>query len=242
MVWHERGKLKGSGVHLEEDQPMEVEARRAILLPVFKKALATPEYKKRTFLNGDRLTIQGVHYTVDNMKDLPEALDPRMIATRTQGDTTIFFGQNSPLSNHHSSPMVVENVGYACNEQFYFARRSQVLGDDIAHSRVMRADNPKEMLREGRKARNLANLTDGDIEVAEKYIMTHGIREKFKQNPDLKDFLCNIKSSRIGESSPSNKRWGTGFYLAHKNAFKTDLWAENKLGEIILAQRNAYLN
>jgi hypothetical protein len=106
----------------------------------------------------------------------------------------------------------------------------------------MGTDNPKEMLREGRKARNLTNVSEAALEAAEKGIMTLGVREKFNQNPDLKAFLLSTTNSRIGESSPSNKRWGTGFYLTHKDAYNTNLWADNDLGDIIQAQRDSYQN
>jgi hypothetical protein len=238
-VWRQKSTLKDSGHHLEEDQPLEIEARRSRLLPVYKKAMTIQEYKRRTFLNGDRLTINGTHYTIENLHELPDDLDPRLIATKTQGNTTIFFGQNSPLSNHHPSPMIVDNIDYRCNEQYYFAMRAQQMGDDRIHYRVMAALDPKVMLREGRKAENKLGIK---VEDAEKKIMTRGVREKFDQNPALREFLLGTANTRIGESAASNKKWGTGFHLGHKDAFNTDLWADNMLGETIQEQRDRYNN
>jgi ribA/ribD-fused uncharacterized protein len=212
-VWLLRNNLRGSGIHIEEDQPAEIEARRSRLLPIFKKALTMSAYNKRTFLNGDRLTINGTHYTVENLDDLPEDLDPRLIATQTDGVTTIFFGQNSPLSNHHPSPMSIDKHDYLCNEQWYFAKRAELMGDDAIHNKVMAQSNPKEMMRYGRKAHNYNNI---NVEAAETATMTRGVREKFDQNPRLKDFLISTQKTKIGESCMSNKRWGTGFYLGQE--------------------------
>jgi hypothetical protein len=229
--------LRDTGVHIDEDQPSEIDARRSRLLPIYKKAMSNPDYRKRTFLNGDHLTVNGEHYTIENLQELPDDLDPRMIATRTEGPTTIFFGQNSPLSNHHPSPMVILNKKYLCNEQYYFAMRAEEMGDDTIHGKVMAATNPKDMLRHGRKAQNKKNI---NVEEAEVRIMKKGVQEKFDQNAALKDFLMSTDKTRIGESSPSNKRWGTGFYLGQKDCFNTDLWATNLLGDIIQEQRELY--
>ena len=160
-IWRAKGNLKTTGVHLEEDQPKEVEARRYRLMPVYNKALTLPAYKKRTFINGDRLTINGIHYTVDDFDKLPKDLDPRLIATKTDENVTIFFSINSPLSNHHLASMIVDKVTYSCNEQFYFAKRAEVMGDEVIQDRVMREDNPREMLKHGRKAKQ---TTDVDLE------------------------------------------------------------------------------
>ena len=237
MVWQLRGELKSRGISLEEDQPTEIQSRRARLLPIYKKALSMSEHKKRTFLNGDQLTISGQHFTVDNLHQLPQELDPRYIATQTQDDVTIFFSQNSPLSNHHPSPMVVENKSYLCNEQFYFAKKCDKLGDDAALHRVLSTKDPKVMLREGRKATNFTGFVWEDVEMN---IMEQGAKAKFNQNRALRDFLMETENNWIGESAPNNKKWGTGFYMGAPDAYNHNFWAENALGQILMKIRDSY--
>jgi hypothetical protein len=239
-IWKARGTLRDSNFHLEEDQPAEIEARKYRLMPIYKKAMSLAAYKGRCFLNGDRLTINGTHYSVDTMDQLPEELNPELIATRTQADSTIFFSINSPLSNHHPAKFVVEGTEYLCNEQFYFSKRAEKMGDQPVQDRVMNTDNPREMLRHGRKAKNINNLTEADLEAEEEKIMTHGVREKFSQNKKLKDFLIATGVNKIGESAKNNARWGTGMELAHKDAFNQNLWAKNRLGEILESQRDLF--
>jgi hypothetical protein len=237
MVWRARSRLQGTPIHLEEDQPAEIEARRYRLMPVYNQAMSMQAYRERTFINGDKLTINGVHYTVDTMDTLPGDLDPRYLATKTEGHCTIFFSINSPLSNHHPAKMIVENKKYLCNEQFYFAKRAEIMGDQTIQNRVMELDNPRDMLREGRKAKN---LNDVNLEQEEIRIMKWGIREKFSQNQKLKDFLMETTGNKIGESSKASRRWGTGFHLSHKNAFNQNLWATNTLGEMLEEQRELF--
>jgi hypothetical protein len=217
------------------------EERRYRLKPIYDKAMTLPAYKSRTFLIGDRLTINGEHFTIDNLDKLPAELDPRYLATRTEGDTTVFFSVNSPLSNHHPAKMSVDNVTYLCNEQYYFAKRAQAMGDDDIHSKVMRQKCPREMLRHGRKAR-VQHGININLEQEELDIMTRGVKEKFTQNPTLKAFLMATNENFIGESSKTNPWWGTGLQLHHKNVFDRSLWKTNNLGEILMRQRASFKN
>jgi hypothetical protein len=240
QVWRARSNLKGSPFHIEEDQPQEVEERRYRLLPIYNKAMSLPQFKSRTFINGDRLTINGVHYTVDNLDKLPKELDPRYIATRTDGKATVFFSINSPLSNHHPAKMNVEGIDYSCNEQYYFAKRAEAMGDEVIQDRVMNQSSPREMLKHGRKAVN--HKPELDIEKEEYKIMARGVKEQFSQNAQLKSFLLDTAGTSIGESSKSNTRWGTGLHLHHKDCFDTNRWATNLLGEILVLQRELFIN
>jgi hypothetical protein len=174
------------------------------------------------------------------MHTLPPELDPRYIATRTDGNSTVFFSINSPLSNHHPAKMIIEGKEYSCNEQFYFSKRAEVMGDEVAQGRVMKQTNPREMLKEGRRAIN--HNPELDMEKAEYSIMAWGVREKFTQNEHLKDFLLDTHLTSIGESSKSNTRWGTGLHLHDKDCFDTNRWSSNLLGEILVNQRELFLN
>jgi hypothetical protein len=209
-------------------------------MPIYNKAMTLTAFKGRTFINGDRLTICGTHYTVDDLDKLPPELDPVLLATRTENNVTIFFSINSPLSNHHPANMKVDNVSYSCSEQFYFAKRAAFLGDDNIHHKVMRQVNPREMLRHGRKARNINHVEDADLEKEEIAIMKRGVKEKFSQNLPLKDFLLATQKNRIGESSKTNHYWGTGLHLHHKDAMDTNRWKLNHLGAILEEPRDSF--
>ena len=158
---------------------------------------------------------------------------------RTEGDVTIFFTCNSPLSNHYPIKMTVDNKCFTSNEQFYFYKRAEVMGDETIQDRVMKTHDPREVLRHGRKARNYNAINEEEEEIK---IMKRGVKEKFSQNQALKDFLMATAQNYIGEASKSNTRWGTGLHLHHRNAFKRDHWAPrgNQLGEILMAQRELF--
>jgi hypothetical protein len=113
-----------------------------------------------------------------------------------------------------------------------------MMGDQTIQARVMELDNPRDMLREGRKAKNLNNVKN--LEIEEVRIMKWGIREKFSQNKKLKDFLMATNGNKIGESTKASRRWGTGFHMNDRKAFNQNLWASNILGELLEQQRELF--
>jgi ribA/ribD-fused uncharacterized protein len=103
----------------------------------------------------------------------------------------------------------------------------------------MDLENPREMLRHGRRARNLNNVKD--VPAMELSVMTQGVKEKFSQNKDLRDFLMSTNENAIGESCKGS-RWGTGLAMHDKRAFDRNLWKDNDLGEILMRQRSLFQN
>ena len=115
------------------------------------------------------------------------------------------------------------------------------MGDDVIQDKVMRQTNPREMLKHGRRATNFNHIPDNDLEREEERIMARGIRKKFTQNKDMRAFLMDT-APRIGESSKTNPRWGTGLHLHHKDCFNTNKWAKNLLGDLLVNQRTLFMN
>ena len=97
-VWRARSSLKGTPVHLEEDHPEEIEDRRYRLMPVYNKAMSMPEYRGRTFLNGDILTIKGEQFTADKMDHLPHDLDQGTLPPAAKGTLRYSFLVTVPLA------------------------------------------------------------------------------------------------------------------------------------------------
>ena len=59
---------------MNEEFPIEVKKARDKLQPVYRMAKSNPKYKEKCRLQGDKLVIDGIKYTVDNLADLPEEL------------------------------------------------------------------------------------------------------------------------------------------------------------------------
>ena len=83
-VWEKKSKIR-KGVSLKENFSEEVEERRRVLYPIYRKAKTMEKYKKKIKLVKDKLIIQSKPYTVSNLHTLPDDLNPQLLATPTQG-------------------------------------------------------------------------------------------------------------------------------------------------------------
>ena len=64
-------KLLPEGIYINEDFTMEIQARHNILWPILKHALKWDKYKGMVSLSYDRLVVNGVHYKLSDLANLP---------------------------------------------------------------------------------------------------------------------------------------------------------------------------
>ena len=147
-VWDKRKTLKdnfdGNRMILTEDFPMEWQDRRKMLWPIVKRAR---EMKKpdgnfyRAFLRKDHLMLENRAYKVENVADLPIALQPATIYTPMNDEMVLFFTKNSPLSNHHRAGFTLGGVTYSCSEQYIMRQKCILAGDTQTADKVMQEDD-----------------------------------------------------------------------------------------------------
>jgi hypothetical protein len=226
--------LSRTGVSVEEDYLAEVIQRRATLNAVATRAKRTKGYEQ-TRVVGDRLLVKGKPYTVDTVTKLPEAINPIKYATRTDGNSTIFYSRYSKLSNHHPAVFEVDDVMYRTTEQFYFAEMCRLGGDESQSDKIMASKDPKTCQRLGRQARL---NPDFDWAKNEEKVMRKGCYAKFTQDRSSRQALLRTEQSRLGESS-RNAKWGTGMYSDHPSAFDSDRWETNLLGKVLTSVRRS---
>lgn len=68
--------------------------------------------KYKAALHADRLTINGHHYTVNNIDKVPEEVTPKYACTPQKNGITAVFSKESPLSNHYHAILHVDNKTY----------------------------------------------------------------------------------------------------------------------------------
>jgi hypothetical protein len=154
-------------------------------------------------------------------------------ATKTDGTTTLFYTRYSKLSNHNPAPFKVDEVSYRSSEQYYFAERCRILGDEVQREKVLASADPKDSQRYGRQA---MNNTGVEWEDHERAVMKKACRAKFTKNAVAKRALLRTQNTKLGESSRS-RHWGTGMYVNHPRAFDPNSWEQNLLGVILMEVR-----
>ena len=86
------------GIYVNEEYPIQIKKARDRLRPIFQMIKSNPKYKEKCKLQGDKLMVDGVKYTVDNLGDLPIKLAAYQAAEKCNDTTLVFHGEWSPIS------------------------------------------------------------------------------------------------------------------------------------------------
>ena len=141
----------------------------------------------------------------------------------------------SCLSQWYECKFTVDGKEYHTAEQYMMAKKAELFGDNEILREIMKADDPSEYKKLGRKIRNF----DSNIWNENKFrIVVEGNTAKFSQNPKLRGFLLDTKDSILVEASPYDTIWGIG-----KDKYEADIenpftWrGENLLGFALMEVR-----
>ena len=101
-TWRLKSKLKGTKISLMEDLPQVTIERRKLMLPLYLVARKRADIAK-CFLNKDCLSIDGKHFYVEDIDQLPTAVQPKnssqVVLNSSEG--IAFYGKHSFLSNFY---------------------------------------------------------------------------------------------------------------------------------------------
>ena len=134
-----------TGIYVNEDFPYEILQHCNILRPILKLGLQQEHYKGKIKLSYNRLMVEGKAYTITNVNELPNELNPRSISEKSNEHAIAFLGLHSPFSNFHDSSFKHDGRSYSCAEQFIQPQKAEKYNDDAAKSKIMLACDPKEM-------------------------------------------------------------------------------------------------
>lgn len=242
-VWFSKAAIKqdDAKVWLQEDLPRVVKNSYRALFKVLKKAKSMGDRFPGTQILGQSIIVDGKSYKVEDLESLPDVLRPSHMAMQQSDNTLVFFGRASPLSNHHFSPFIIEDIPFQCMEQYLAWRRAKLADkQDLIDKALLKADPLVYK----------SILTDLHSVKAEEWsedlpdTALVGIRAKFRQNPPpLAHFLANTYPKKLGEASP-NKRWGVGFTLIHPDVLNSEKWIPNGnlLGETLMVVREELIS
>ena len=227
-----------TNIRIEEDFEEKVQTNRKRLIPILTAANKIIGSSGRKEFNAnlkfDNLTVNGKVYTINNMDQLPEKLNPEKLATDTRGNITAFFSANSPLSNHHLAQQKIGNQVYNCNEQYFMQQKALTFGDRTTAQAILREKSPVLQKQMTRKYK-LLDQTPWLNKCLE--VMETGIRAKFTQNEHLREFLLQTGTTMLLEANPNDSFWGVGLSKNNPQLWKKNsTWANkatNHLGRLL---------
>ena len=209
------------GVYINDEYPVEIKKNRDKLRTVLRLAQGLPQYRDKCKLSGDRLIINGITYTVEEMNKLPHDLAPYLAVQKENAECIVFHGELSPWSNFHRSLFVVNGQQYHSAEQWIQFQKAMLFGDSNIANQILRSSTPRECKR-------LSHYIHGVDQAKWKSegfdLCLDGIRAKFSQNRDLYAMLKTTEPKVLVEAS-NDKVWGTDISLRDSQAPNTNKWS-----------------
>jgi len=229
-VWRKRWDSV-KPVYINEDFPYEIEQRRKRIYPSYKAAKDCGMYKGKVSMVQDTLILNGKRYTVDNLSELPDGLNPKSLCEKWSDTAVGFFHGDSPLSNHFLCDFNYEGKSFNCAEQALMYHKALKFDDDSTANKIMNQQDPRAQKREGYHISNFVantwNKTQDDL-------MSRILLAKFSQVDTARHHLQKTGSRTICECNPSDMYWGTGMKLNDKYSLCSQSWkGENRLGKLL---------
>lgn len=193
-----------------------------LLQRVLKAAVKLPEHKGAKVKNYT-FFLNGQGYAPNNLEQLPKPIRPSTLATPRSEEALAFFSRHSMLSNHHPSPFKFQGIQFQNMEQYLAYRRAVISDKKDMVDKALNADNPADAkaILNSLKKDHVEEWQEKRAEIA-----LLGLRQKFKQNKKLKDFLCGTDGLRLAEAS-RNAAWGVEMTLTDPKVLDPAAWPNN---------------
>ena len=209
-----------TGVYVNEEFPFHIKRARDKLCPVLKHIKTNAKYKDKCRIQGDKLMVDGMKYTMDNIGELLAEIAAYKAADRTSDMYLIFHGELSPCSNFHPGRFILSGLEFATAEHYIQYQKSLFFGDSVTANQILKSATALEAKKLSYKIKNFGKHQW----ILEGYsICERGVRAKFEQNKLLLDML-KTTSPRILAEASTDKVLGAGFPLRNKDVLNTPKW------------------
>lgn len=143
--------------------------------------------------------------------------------------------ENGYLSNWYLSEFTVDGIKFSSMEQYMMHEKALLFQDQEAVEKILQTDNVAEIKALGRAVQHFDDKVW--IKVREE-IVYRGVREKFRQNPELAENLEKTGEEIIAECAVKDRIWGIGLSMKDENRHCIDRWrGQNLLGKILMRVR-----
>lgn len=139
------------------------------------------------------------------------------------------------MSNWYLSEFTVDDIKFSSMEQYMMYEKVLLFQDQEAAEKILQTDNVADIKALGRSVQHFDDKIW--IEVREE-IVYKGVREKFRQNPELAENLEKTGEEIIAECAVKDRIWGIGLSMKDENRHCIDRWrGQNLLGKILMRVR-----
>ena len=149
-----------------------------------------------------------------------------------------FFHENEVngcFSNWYPSPFTLDGITYRHVEQYIMAMKAKMFGDTASFDAILKADSPAVCKSLGR---GVSGYVDPVWASRRHRVLLTGLREKFAQNPELREALLATGEAGIAEANPNDPVFAIGMSAADAAATDPDNWpGQNLLGLSLMELR-----
>ena len=232
-------------ISIKPDEPKEIRVARAKIRQCAKQARSEGKRVKQT---PDYVEINGVKYTLDTVSEIGKALGATHHKSGMTNDTPeypttnkyaenlcmldtpmgmAFFTIRCKLSNFYPSSFTFNGRPFETAEHAYQAEKATTVKDFARLQQILTAPTPRRAKDIG--ADVISTPLWDRIKVDR---MRDVLNAKFRQNPQLADYLCSLKGKPLIEGS-WDKFWGSGAPL-NSDQLRNGTWTgQNQLGKLL---------
>ena len=182
----ENKKYLPPGIFINHEYLPHIKKSRDKLRPILKLAKSKANYRDKSKLVDDKLIINGVSYTTDDLNKLPPDIAAYQAAQKTNEETVIFHGELSPWSNFHTAPFIINNQCFNTSEHWIQLQKALLFNDLDRADKIINSTSPYEAKRLGHQVQGM------DVAKWQKEgykLCLEGVKAKFHQNPHLLSML-----------------------------------------------------
>ena len=144
------------------------------------------KYKDKCRIQGDKLIVDGIKYTMDNIGELPAEIAAYKAAEKSNDTHLVIHGELSPYSNFHPGKFTIDGIEFVMAEHYIQYQKLLFFGDSIMANQILKSETALEVKRLSYRIENFSKHQW----VQEGYkICKIGVRAKFEQN----SLLLNIR-------------------------------------------------
>ena len=188
-------------------------------------------YKGVCRLDGPQLVLDGKRYHRNNLHTLLDNLSATEVTSKTDQNTVAFFGELNPFSNFHVCNFTCDGQRFHSSEQYIQWKKAKFFGDSIAMENIL---NSEDALESKTIARDMKDYNRNNWNESAECLCYEGIKQKFVQNPNLRDTLLSTENRILVEASYDDVL-GTGTPLSSEDCLTPAKWkTQGILGRILV--------
>ena len=240
-VWLSCKHLKGQPYSISEDFPQLIAFSRRLLYPIFREAKKSGRYQSVS-LRLDELIINNQRYTVENLHQLPDHINPKTLSCRTNDTTCVIGGLYSEynlLSNWSKTEFTYNQYQYYNFEQCWQLQKALHCQDHKTAFEILCASDPRDA-KEFCRTITMTTQQKKTWDTKREDFMTKIVRAKVNQNQNVKEALISTGKKRLGESGIHDPIYTIGMKLTNPRVLVSDEWNANGnlTGRILEKVRN----